>query len=252
MSGDPQTSSSLPVVALVGSANSGKTTLFNALTGSHYNTVNYPGATVEYALGVSRHLPDFNCRVMDTPGLTSVIPASPDERVTVDALFEGATRPSAVLAVADATQLSRHLYLTRHLLDLGFPVVLVVTMEDLLRKRGLRVDARRLSELLDCPVVVLDPRKPGDLTVLAAELHAAAEASGTGPSRADYATFAASADEERIGDTFRNLDAVEALAVVPVFGKAGRDGLPGNPENRGADRILLHPVYGLAIFLAVM
>jgi ferrous iron transport protein B len=138
------------------------------------------------------------------------------------------------------------------LLDLGFPVVLVVTMEDLLRKRGLRVDARRLSELLDCPVVVLDPRKPGDLTVLAAELHAAAEASGKGPSRADYATFAASADEERIGDTFRNLDAVEALAVVPVFGKAGRDGLPGNPENRGADRILLHPVYGLAIFLAVM
>src|SRR5690606_31830626 len=115
---------------------SGKTTLFNALTGSHYNTVNYPGATVEYALGASRRLPGFSCRVMDTPGLTSLVPSSPDEKVTVNALFEGATRPDAVLAVADATQLSRHLYLTRQLLDLGFPVVLAVTMEDLLRKRG--------------------------------------------------------------------------------------------------------------------
>jgi ferrous iron transport protein B len=244
---------SLPVIALAGSANSGKTTLFNALTGSHYNTVNYPGATVEYALGNSRHLPGFACRVMDTPGLTSLIPASPDEKVTVDALFEGATRPAAVLAVADATQLSRHLYLTRQLLDLGFPVVLAVTMEDLLRKQGLRVDARRLSEMLDCPVVVLDPRKPGDLTELAAELQAAAESSG-GPSRADYEAFAtaAMADEDRIADTFRALDALEALAVQPIFEKAGRDALPSSPSRGGADRVLLHPVYGLAIFLAVM
>src|SRR5690606_34239141 len=70
----------LPVIALAGAANSGKTTLFNALTGSHYNTVNYPGATVEYAFGTSRHLPGFTCRVMDTPGLTSLLPASPDEK----------------------------------------------------------------------------------------------------------------------------------------------------------------------------
>jgi ferrous iron transport protein B len=242
----------LPVLALTGSANSGKTTLFNALTGSHYNTVNYPGATVEYALGASRHLPGFACRVMDTPGLTSLVPASPDEKVTVDALFEGATRPAAVLAVADATQLSRHLYLTRQLLDLGFPVVLAVTMEDLLRKKGLRVDARRLSELLDCPVVVLDPRKPGDLAALADVLRNAAASPGERPTGADYAAFAASAGEDRIAETFRALDAVEALAVQPIFAKAGRDGLPAAPLHAGADRILLHPFYGLAIFLAAM
>src|SRR5207244_3952646 len=104
---------SLPLLTLVGSANSGKTTLFNALTGSHYNTVNYPGATVEYALGTSRHLPEFECRVMDTPGLTSVAPSSPDEKVTVDALFQEAHQPDMVLLVADANQLSRHLYLLR-------------------------------------------------------------------------------------------------------------------------------------------
>lgn len=263
-------SASLPIVALVGSANSGKTTLFNALTGSNYNTVNYPGATVEYALGRSRHLPGFDCRVMDTPGLTSMIPASLDEKVTVDALFREATRPAAVLAVADATQLSRHLYLTRQLLDLGFPVVLAVTMGDLLRKRGLRVDTARLSELLDCPVVSLDPRKPGDLSVLAAELQAAAEAGAAlepGSARAAYGAFAAAASEERIGDTFAALDVLVDMALrpldetpPPVSPDAGGDccapaprasGRDARPSDR-ADRILLHPVYGLAIFLAVM
>jgi ferrous iron transport protein B len=244
-----------PVIALAGSANSGKTTLFNALTGSHYNTVNYPGATVEYALGMARNLPGFQGRIMDTPGLTSMIPASPDEKVTVNALFEGATRPSAVLAVADATQLSRHLYLTRQLLDLGFPVVLVVTMEDLLRRKGLRIDASRLSELLDCPVLVLDPRKPGDLTHLAAELEAAVESGASRPgqpSRAAYDAFAAGADEARIGETFCALDLVESMAVRPLFAKAGPDAIPEAPRRHAADRILLHPVYGLAIFLAVM
>jgi len=247
----------LPVIALAGAANSGKTTLFNALTGSHFNTVNYPGATVEYALGNSRHLPGFECRVMDTPGLVSLVPASPDEKVTVDALFHGPTRPQAVLAVADATQLARHLYLARQLIEVGFPVVLAVTMEDLLRKQGLRVDAERLSELLECPVVVLDPRKPGDLTALAAELKAAAESAAPGtPSPESYAAFAATAgSEDGIAAAFRALDEVRALSVRPVFAKAGPEGFGPAGESTGmarADRILLHPVFGLAIFLLVM
>jgi ferrous iron transport protein B len=246
----------LPVIALAGSANSGKTTLFNALTGSNYNTVNYPGATVEYALGRSRHLPGFACSVMDTPGLTSLVPASLDEKVTVDALFKAATRPAAVLAVADATQLARHLYLTRQLLDVGFPVVLAVTMEDLLRKKGKRIDASRLSELLDCPVVVLDPRKPGDLTALAAEMQAAAEAGATsGPSFETYEAFAANTEDARIGETFAALDAVECMVVRPLFETAESTSAASKREASsavGADRILLHPVYGLAIFFAVM
>src|SRR2546423_14596987 len=88
-----------PLVALVGSANSGKTTLFNLLTGSHYTTVNYPGATVEFAMGAGKSLGGFACRVMDTPGLTSLIPASLDEKVTVDALF-GDHKPALVVAGA--------------------------------------------------------------------------------------------------------------------------------------------------------
>src|SRR5690606_23601297 len=101
-----------PLIALVGSANSGKTTLFNLLTGSHYTTINYPGATVEFAMGSGKGFMNRPCRVMDTPGLTSLIPASLDEKVTVDALFSR-HRPDAVVAVVDANQLSRHLYLVK-------------------------------------------------------------------------------------------------------------------------------------------
>jgi ferrous iron transport protein B len=242
----------LPLVALVGSANCGKTTLFNTLTGSHYATVNYPGATVEYALGAGR-LPGFPCRVMDTPGITSLAPSSPDEKVTVEALFGGERRPDVVLAVADANQLSRHLYLTRQLLDLGFQVVLVVTMEDLLLRKGLRVDERHLSELLDCPVFVLDPRKGDRLSQVADALKArAAEAAAHRPSPAEHAALVQGLTEERIAETFHALDALEHLAVRPRFEKAGRDGIAATEGPSSADRILLHPVFGLLIFLGAM
>ena len=140
-------SGSDPLVALVGSANSGKTTLFNLLTGSHYNTINYPGATVEFALGTGKATLGFACRVMDTPGLSSLIPASLDEKVTVDALF-AKHRPDVVIAVVDANQMSRHLYLVKQLQDLGFNLVIALTMSDLLLKSGRTVDATRLSELM--------------------------------------------------------------------------------------------------------
>jgi ferrous iron transport protein B len=248
----PENSPTLPLVALIGSANCGKTTLFNTLTGSHYNTVNYPGATVEYAVGDARRLPGFSCRVMDTPGITSLVPSSPDEKVTVDALFQGDRRPDILVAVADANQLSRHLYLTRQLLDLGFPVVLVVTMEDLLLAKGLRVDERNLAELLDCPVFVLDPRKQERLSQMAEALRALGEKPQTRPTRAQYEAFAAELTEERISETFHALDALEHLAVKPRFEKAGREGLPQRQGPSTADRILLHPVLGLLIFLGAM
>lgn len=247
-----ENSSTQPLVALIGSANCGKTTLFNTLTGSHYNTVNYPGATVEYAVGEARRLPGFSCRVMDTPGITSLVPSSPDEKVTVEALFQGDRRPDILVAVADANQLSRHLYLTRQLLDLGFPVVLVVTMEDLLLAKGLRVDERNLSELLDCPVFVLDPRKQERLSQMAEALRALGEKPLARPTRAQYEDFAAELTEERISETFHALDALEQLAVKPRFEKAGREGLPPRHGPSTADRILLHPVLGLLIFLGAM
>ncbi len=253
-------SGSEPLIALVGSANSGKTTLFNLLTGSHYNTINYPGATVEFAIGSGRNFTGFPCRVMDTPGLTSLIPASLDEKVTVDALF-AKHRPDVVVAVVDANQLSRHLYLVKQLQDLGFNLVVALTMSDLLGRKGMGIDARKLSELLECPVLPLDPRKKDK----AAELGRIVEErwmAGRGVSGRQavdveaYQAFAAGMSEERVSGYYTALDEVERLVMaakdVPGSGSGGHSPSAGHSRSAAVDRILLHPVWGLAIFLAAM
>lgn len=247
-----------PLVALVGSANSGKTTLFNLLTGSHYNTINYPGATVEFAIGTGRASLGFPCRVMDTPGLTSLIPASLDEKVTVDALF-AKHRPDVVVAVVDANQLSRHLYLVKQLQDLGFNLIIALTMSDLLKQKGRGIDAQKLSELLECPVFPLDPRKKDKLSELGrlVERRWMAGRADAGKPAADleaYRLFAEAMTEDRVAGYYGALDEVERLvgtAAEPVKGKA-RGAEPGTSKSAAADRILLHPVWGLAIFLAAM
>ncbi len=242
---------SLPLVALVGAANSGKTTLFNLITASHYDTVNYPGSTVEFTLGEAARLPGFPCRVMDTPGLSSLAAVSPDERVTVNALFDGTHRPDLVVCVVDGNQLSRHLYLARQLQAVGFAVAVAVTMQDRLRSRGLQLHVDRLSELIDCPVLALDPRQRTALKPLEAMLIRTRQAAGDRacPEAESLRRTVATFDEERIEQVFRALDAVEKIAVQPA-------GPPGAaPPTRtpfSVDRILLHPVLGLVLFLLVM
>lgn len=242
----PASTETHPVkIALVGSANCGKTTLFNTLTGSHYTTVNYPGATVEYALGEGKHLPGLKATLIDTPGLASLLPVSPDEAVTVNALFSEANRPDLIVAVADVTQLSRHLYLVRQLLDLQFPVIVALTMGDLLRKRGQRVEVEKLKSLLDCPVVEIDPRIARDIPALTEAMREtlAAHAGRPKPKKADQEALAARMDDLSITSLYQTLDQVESLSL-----KA----LPQAPKPRAIDAVLLHPVWGLFVFIATM
>jgi ferrous iron transport protein B len=238
--------SSPPIkIALIGSANCGKTTLFNTLTGSHYTTVNYPGATVEYAIGEGKHLPGLNATIIDTPGLASLLPVSPDEAVTVNALFSETNRPDLVVAVADVTQLSRHLYLVRQLIELRFPVMVALTMGDLLRKRGQSVEIEKLKSLLDCPVIEIDPRSARDIPNLAQalrDLHA--EHGGQPrPTKADQETLAARLDDQAITSLYQTLDQIESLSLKT---------LPQKAKPRAVDALLLHPVLGLLIFIATM
>jgi ferrous iron transport protein B len=240
-------SASDPLIALVGSANSGKTTLFNLLTGSHYTTINYPGATVEFAIGAGRNIEGFACRVMDTPGLTSLIPASLDEKVTVDALF-AKHRPDLVVAVVDANQLSRHLYLVKQLQDQGFNLLIALTMSDLLKRKGRSLDPAKLAEFMDCPVFPIDPRKKDKVAELGrlVEQRWMAGRSGSPRPAADmeaYQVFAAGMTEERVSGYYAALDEVERLVITTARTA---------PASAKADGILLHPVYGLAIFLAAM
>ncbi len=155
-----QTVSTSPLVSLVGPPNSGKTTLFNYLSGKNYKTVNYPGATVEYS--VSRLLERFglNASVVDTPGIISLLPGSPDEAVSINSLYSHPRlgTPDVIVVTVDSSQLSRHLLLVKQLLSCKFNVVIALTMLDILKRKDLGVNSEKLAELLSCPVVEVDPR----------------------------------------------------------------------------------------------
>src|SRR5690606_32229523 len=150
----------LPLVTLVGPPNSGKTTLFNYLSGKNFKTVNYPGATVEYS--ISKFLTRFNinANLLDSPGIISLIPSSPDEQVSIDALYSHPNlgKPDIVVVTVDASQLSRHLLLDKQIIDSGFNVIIALTMTDLLARKGFRVSEAALSFELGCPVVSVDGR----------------------------------------------------------------------------------------------
>lgn len=142
-------------LALVGNPNSGKTTLFNQLTGSNQQVGNFPGVTVEKKEGpVKNHK---GTRVVDLPGIYSLSPYTTEEVVTRDHLI--AARPDAIINIVDATNLERNLYLTLQLMELETPMVIALNMMDELRSNGATVDVRQLEEALSVPVVPISATK---------------------------------------------------------------------------------------------
>ena len=146
---------SLPLVTLVGPPNSGKTTLLNYLSGKNYKTVNYPGSTVEYNSTFFHPKFNIDANLLDSPGIISLIPNSPDEEVTVNSLYEHPRFgvPDLLIATIDSSQLSRHLLLVNQLLLSNFNVIVAITMVDILDKKGLEICAKDLEVKLGCDVV---------------------------------------------------------------------------------------------------
>ena len=138
------------VVALAGNPNSGKSTIFNNLTGSRQHIANYPGVTVEIKEGELRRN-GITMNVVDLPGTYSLTPYSKEELIARNYLIE--QKPDLVLNIIDASNLERNLYLTVQLIELGIPVVLVLNQSDLAKSKGLRYDVKKLSSLLNVPVV---------------------------------------------------------------------------------------------------
>ena len=136
-------------IALAGNPNCGKTTLFNALTGSNQFVGNWPGVTVEKKEGKLKGHKDVT--IMDLPGIYSLSPYTLEEVVTRDFILK--ENPDVIVDLVDATNIERNLYLTTQLIETGVPVVIALNMADLLEKRGIKIDVARLSMLLDCPIV---------------------------------------------------------------------------------------------------
>ena len=164
-------------IALAGNPNSGKTTLFNALTGSNQFVGNWPGVTVEKKEGRLKNHKDII--VTDLPGIYSLSPYTLEEVVARNYLIE--ERPNVILNIVDATNLERNLYLTTQLVEIGIPVVIALNMMDLVRRKGDNINVRELSRQLGCKVVEISALKGEGIENAAEAAIAAAEGTKTIP-----------------------------------------------------------------------
>jgi len=235
-------SDAAPVVALVGNPNCGKTALFNALTGSRQKVANYPGVTVEKKVGPITTPAGRTVRIVDLPGTYSLRARSPDEEITRDVVL-GRTQndviPDLIVCVADASNLRLALRLVLELKQVGRPVMLSLNMMDIAHRRGIEIDAERLGRELGVPVVSSVAVRRGGTDALLAEIdcrlaerRSAAAAQWRAPDAA--ALRRAQREADRI------------LAAV-ARGQGGRDSLTAR-----ADAVLLHPVAGLVVLLAIL
>ncbi len=148
-------------VAIVGNPNSGKTSLFNILTGSNQKTGNFPGVTVERKTGILKLAEDLRVRLVDLPGSYSLYPNSADERIATEILINpGHTdHPDLIVYVASAKHLDRQLLLLSQMLDLGFPTILVLSMIDEVEQEGRTIDTAALTKRLGIPVMAISSRR---------------------------------------------------------------------------------------------
>jgi ferrous iron transport protein B len=152
--------SSLLKAALIGNPNSGKTSLFNQLTGLNQKIGNFPGVTVDKKTGISKLTSHQQAEIVDLPGTYSLYPKSADEQVVMDYLFDAFLKstPDFLIVVIDASTLERNLLLFTQVRDLGFPVILALNMLDLAERDGKKIDIPKLSNKLNVPVVAVNAR----------------------------------------------------------------------------------------------
>jgi ferrous iron transport protein B len=228
--------------ALVGTPNCGKTALFNALTGGRQKVANYPGVTVERKSGQFATPAGATVSVVDLPGTYSLRARSPDEEVTRDVVLgrlAGERRPDMLVCVADATNLRVALRLVLELKRVGRPLLLVLNMIDIARRRGIEFDLERLSAELGVPVTTSVAVRRGGVEDLARRMDDLLSGAG-GEDGMDWTP--PTGTELRAAQ--READRIIRTAVT----------MPGRPDTTTGriDAVLLHPVAGIAVLLAIL
>ncbi len=155
-------------IALVGNPNSGKSSLFNVLTGLHQKVGNFPGVTVDKKTGKCHISETLAAEIIDLPGTYSLYPKSEDEKVTYEVLINqnNEDQPDLVVVIADASNLKRNLLFCSQIMDLKIPVIIALTMNDIARKKGINIDLEGLERRMGVPVVAINPRKNKGITHL--------------------------------------------------------------------------------------
>jgi ferrous iron transport protein B len=230
--------SGLPLIALVGNPNAGKSALFNALTGARQKLGNYPGVTVERKAGRLSLSDGRPVELVDLPGTYSLDPNSPDEQVTRDVVMgkqDGEKRPDAIVIVVDAANLDNHLRFALELLALGLPTIVALNMVDLATRDGLELDASVLARELGVPVVSTVAVRKRGLDHLRQELEGVLN--GAPP--------AYPAGPERSFDAVRKeAGRIARAAIVRET--------PSRRLTAAVDRVALHPVFGLILLIGLL
>jgi ferrous iron transport protein B len=227
-----------PRVALVGQPNSGKTSLFNLLTGARQKVANYAGVTVERKAGQFQTPEGRSVQILDLPGTYALEPRSPDEAVTAAVLrgdMAGEAVPDLIVCVLDATQLRRHLRFALRVRRMGLPMLVCLNMSDLARKRGIGVDTGRLAAELGAPVVESVGVRGNGARALAEAIDAVCErlpAGIQGEAASDGSDVAAEADR--------------------ILRALGVDRIEADRASEAIDRVVLHPLAGPLVLAVVM
>ncbi len=260
-----------PLITLVGPPNSGKTTLFNYLSGKNYKTVNYPGATVEYSISKLQKKFNFEANILDSPGIISLVPNSPDEKVTIDSLYSHPRFgiPDLVILTIDASQLSRHLLLAKQLLDSNFKIIIALTMTDLLQRKGYNISTSELGKELKCDVIKIDGRTGNGIEQLVKSIELNLEkikALGNNLPKQIHNNF----NVEYLLSSFNDFELIEKKVTSKILIEQKQINL--NKANRQLkvlnndlvknnyldtttlkiDNILLHKIWGIIIFFIIM
>ncbi len=264
---------SLKKIALLGNPNVGKSSLFNSLTGLNQQVGNFPGVTVEKKTGLCRFLNQEQTEIIDLPGLYSLFVKSADEAVVLETLIDPNTQINLLLVVLDACNLERSLMLYTQALDLGYDAIPLLTMNDLAKKRGIKVDLQELSKNLKQAIFEINPRKHKGIKELKAfladynpvkkeadsdfknrlmlgqfDLMKSLSSESKKISREELEKSGKDSTDVQLEDTLQRMNTVhELLGTAINFEKVSKKN-----STASIDKVITHPIFGYLIYLGVL